>query len=92
MKCPLISVDGVRHLIIARFVQCAEIEPDFRQIRVNSNGSRIGIQGVVELIDVVIEYSNRTPEGGILAISINRPLIRFVRLIKITRRHISPSK
>jgi hypothetical protein len=46
----------------------------------------------VELIDVVIQYSDRTPEGGILAISINRLLIRFVRLIKITRRHISPSK
>ena len=84
----LIGVDGVGHLIVARFVERSEIEPDFGEVGVNSDRARVGVQSVVELIDVVVEDSDRAPKCGILSISINGLLIRLVRFPEIARRHV----
>lgn len=58
LESALVSIDGVGHLIVAGFVESTEIEPNFGEVRVDSNRSRVGVEGIVELIDVVVENSD----------------------------------
>ena len=92
MERSLVGVDGVGHLIVAGFVERSQVEPDFGEVRVNSNRSRVGVEGVVELIDVVVQDSDRTPECWILSVSVDCLLIRFVRFAEIARRHVRSTK
>jgi len=88
LESTLVGVDRVRHLIVASFVECSEVEPDFRKVWVNSNRSRVGVEGIVELVDVVVEDSDRTPERRVLSVSINSLLISFVSFTEIVCRHV----
>ena len=84
----LVGVDSVRHLVVARLVKGAEVEPDFGEVGVDSDRARVGVEGVVELVDVVVEDADRAPEGGVLAVAVDCLLIRFVRLAKVVGRHV----
>lgn len=92
LESSLVSVDGVRHLIVTSFVKCPEIEPDFGEVGMNPNRARVGIESVVKLIDVVVENSDRTPESGVLSISINSLLVSFVSFAEIVRSHVSSTE
>lgn len=51
----LISIDGIGHLIVTRFVQGPEIEPDFSQVRVDANSPRIRVERIVVLTDSIVK-------------------------------------
>lgn len=40
----LVGVDSIWHLIVTGLIQSAEIVPNFRDVRVDANGTRIGVQ------------------------------------------------
>lgn len=88
----LVGVDSVRHLIVARLVERSEVEPDFSEVRVNANGAGVSVESVVELIDVVVEYSDRAPEGRVLAIPIDCLLIGLVGLAKVAGGHVGATE
>lgn len=92
LQRPLIRVDRVRHLIVTRFIQCTEIEPNFSEVRVNTYRARVGVQSVVELIDVVVQHANRAPKGWIFAVTVHGLLISLVRLAKVARGHVRSSE
>lgn len=92
LESALVSVDSIRHLVVARFVESTEIEPNFGEVRVDSNRSRVGVESIMELIDIVVENSNRTPESWILAISVNSLLIRFVSFSEVARCHVGSTE
>jgi hypothetical protein len=87
-----IGIDGVRDLVVARFVQTSKIEPDFTDVGIESDRSRVGVQGVSVLVDLVIEYTDRAPEGGVAAVSVDCLLVRFVGLVVSLRRHVCSTK
>lgn len=53
-----IRVDGISDLVIATFVKASEVKPNFRNVWVDANGSRIGIKCVTELVDLEVEDTN----------------------------------
>lgn len=92
LQSALVCVDGVRHLVVARFVQRAEVVPHFGEVRVNANCPRVGIERVVVLVDVVVQHPDRAPERRILPVAIDCLLVSLVRLAKIVRRHVRPAE
>lgn len=62
--------------------------PHLRQVRVGADGSGVGIQRVVVLVDFVVEHTDRAPERRVLAISVHSLLVRFVGLAIVTPSHI----
>jgi hypothetical protein len=58
--------------------QSAEIVPDLRDVRVQANSSRVRVQGISVLVDLVIQDTNGAPKSGILPIAIHGLLIGFI--------------
>jgi hypothetical protein len=88
----LVGVDRVGDLVVARLVQRSKVEPHLCKIRVDSDRARVGVEGVVELVDFVVENSDRAPERWVLAVAVDCLLVRLVRLAKVVRRHVRPSE
>jgi copper chaperone CopZ len=88
----LVGVDGVRHLVVAGFVESAEVEPDFSEVGVDADGARVGIESVVELVDVVVKDTDRAPERRVLAVAVDGLLVRLVRLPEVVRGHIGATE
>ncbi len=64
--CALVRMDGVADLVVASFVQAAKVEPDFRDVRIETDGTRVGIQCIAVLVDLVVENTDGAPEGRVL--------------------------
>lgn len=60
--------------------QGTEIIPHLRNIGVEAYCTGICIKGIPILVDLVIKDTNRAPERGVAAISINGLLVGFVGL------------
>lgn len=88
----LVSVQGIRDLVIARFVQSAEVIPDFGDVGVEADGSGVGIQSISVLVDLIVQDADRAPKRGVLTIPINRLLVRFVRLGVLLLSHVAPAE
>lgn len=58
----------------------------------DSNGARVGVEGVVELVDVVVKDADGAPEGGVLAIAVDGLLVSLVGLAKVARRHVGATE
>lgn len=90
--CSLICIEGVGDLIIAGFVQSAEIVPHFGDVRVEANGTRVGIQGITILVDLVVQHTNRAPERGVLAITVHGLLVCLVRFWVLLLGHVASAE
>lgn len=89
---PGVRIDGVRDLIVATLIQAAEIEPNLGDVWVNSDGARICVQGVTELIDLEVQHSNGAPECRVASVAIDGLLIRFVGLVILLPRHVGTTE
>jgi hypothetical protein len=76
--CTGICVDGVRDLIVAAFVQ---IKPDFGDIGIDADSTRISINTITILVDLEIEDADRAPEGRIATILVDSLLAGFICLV-----------
>jgi hypothetical protein len=75
-------------LVVATLVKAAQVKPDLRNVRVDADSTRVRIKSVTELVDLEVKDTNRTPKGGVTAISVNRLLVGFVRLIVLLTGHV----
>jgi len=87
-----IGIDGVSDLVIATFIQATEIEPHFGNVWINADGSRIGVEGVTELVNLEVQDSDRTPEGWVASISVDCLLVCLVGFVILLTRHISATE
>jgi hypothetical protein len=72
--------------------QCAKIIPYFRDVRVQANGSGICVKSIPVLVDLVVQHSDRAPEGRVLAVAIDCLLVGLVRLGILLLRHVTASQ
>lgn len=72
--------------------QSTEIIPDFRDVGVEADGARVGIEGVSVLVDLVVQDTDRAPESGVLAIAVDGLLVGFIRLGVLLLRHVTTAK
>jgi hypothetical protein len=87
-----VGINGVRDLVVATLVEAAEIEPYFRNVRVDPDSARICVQCIPELIDLEIQDADRTPERWVASVTINSLLIGFVGLVVLLASHISTTE
>jgi len=87
-----VRINGVRDLIVATLIQAAEIKPHLGNVWVDSDGTRICVQGVAELINLEIEHSDGAPECGVASIAIDSLLICFVCLVILLARHVGTTE
>jgi hypothetical protein len=60
--------------------QCAKVVPNLRDVRIESDGTRVRIKCVAILVNLVVKYSNGTPECRISTVTVHRLLVGLVRL------------
>lgn len=53
-----IGVKSIGNLVVAGFVQSTKIIPNFRDVRVQTDSTRVGVQGITVLVDLVVEHTN----------------------------------
>ena len=87
-----IRIDRIRDLVVAALVERAKVEPDFRNVRIDSDRTRVGVQRIPELVDLEIEDANRTPKRRVATIPIDSLLVSFVRLVVFLSSHVRPSQ
>jgi len=87
-----ISVDGIRNLIVAALVETTEIKPDFGDVGIDTDSTRVGVERISKLIDLKIENTNRTPKSRIAPIAIYSLLVSFIRLVILLAGHIGTAQ
>lgn len=92
LTCSGISIDGIRNLVVATFIQATKIKPNLRYVWIDADGSRIRVQSVTELIDLEIQNTDRAPERWVPAITVNCLLVCFICLVVFLARHVCPSE
>lgn len=85
------KVSGTRCRAQATY-ESTQIIPDFRDPWVEPDGPRVRIQRVTVLVDLVIQHSDRAPEGGIPAVAVNGLLVSFVRLGILLHLHVAAAE
>lgn len=88
----LVSIQGIANLVVARLIQGAKVVPNLRDKGVESDGPRVGIQGVAILVDLIVQDTNRTPEGGVPAIAIDGLLVGLVSLGVLLELHVATAE
>jgi hypothetical protein len=72
--------------------QSAEIVPNLGDPRIEPNRTRIRVESVPVLVDLVVEHTDRAPEGGIAAIAIHSLLVGFVGLVVLLHLHVAAAE
>ena len=72
--------------------QCSEIVPNFRNVRVEADGTRVRIECVTVLVDLVVQDSDGAPECWIASVTIDSLLVCLVRLGILLLRHVAASE
>lgn len=88
----LIRVKRISRLIVARFVQCSKIIPNLGDVGVESDGTRIGVQSIAILIDLVVQHANTAPECGVTSIAVDSLLVSLVCLGILLLGHVASAK
>jgi hypothetical protein len=89
---PAVSIESIGNLVVARLIQGTQIIPDLGDVWVQANRTRVSIERIAVLVDLVIENTNRTPESGVTTIAVNRLLVGFVCLRVLRLRHIAATE
>ncbi len=58
--------------------QCAQVVPDFRNVRVESYCARVRIQRVSILVDLVVQDTDGAPERWVSAVAVHSLLVSFI--------------
>jgi hypothetical protein len=90
--CTGVCIDGVGNLVVATLVQTSKIKPDFGDIWIDADSTRVSIESVTVLVDLKIEYTDGAPEGRITTVPVDRLLVSFVSLVVLLTSHISTTK
>lgn len=71
--------------------QSTQVVPDFRNVRVQSNSSRVSVESITVLVDLVVEHTNRAPEGGVLSVTVDGLLVCLICLGVLLLGHVAPT-
>lgn len=87
-----VRVNGIGDLVVARLVEGSQVEPNFRDVRIESNRSRVRVESVSVLVDLEVEDSDRAPEGRVSTISVDGLLVGFVGFVVALTCHEGSSE
>lgn len=104
----LVSVQCIGGLVVARLVlgrvshaqqqhchstyQSSQVVPNLGNVWIQANGTRVGVESVTVLIDLVIEHTNGAPKGRVASITVHGLLVGFVSLWILLLRHVAATQ
>ena len=103
----LVCIEGIGGLVVARFVlsmvsvvrcclastyQGAQVVPHFGNVRIQTDGFGVGVKSIAILIDLVVQDTDGTPEGGIATISIHGLLVGLEGFGILALGDVAPSQ
>jgi hypothetical protein len=92
LRSTSVSINGIADLVVARLVQASQIIPNLRDVRVNSDSTRISVECITVLVDLEIENADRAPKRRITPVTIDCLLISFVCLVVLLPGHKGAAK
>lgn len=92
LSSTLVSVQSVGSLVVAGLVERTKIIPDFRNVGVEANGTRVRVESISVLVDLVVEYADGAPKGRIAAVAIDGLLVGLVGLGVLLLSHVASSQ
>lgn len=72
--------------------QCSQVVPHFRNVGIEADGTRVCVEGVAVLINLVVQHADGAPECGVAPVAVNGLLVGLVRLGKLLLRHVAASE
>jgi hypothetical protein len=87
-----VRIERVAGLIVARLIQSAKVVPDFGNVGVEANGTRVRVKRIAVLVDLVVEHTDRTPECRVATIAVYGLLVGFVGFGVLLLRHVASAK
>lgn len=88
----LVGVDSVGELVVAGLVEGAEVVPHFGEVRVGADGSGVGVEGVVVLVDLVVEHADGAPESWVAAVAVDGLLVGLVGFAVLGTGHVGSAE
>jgi hypothetical protein len=79
-------------LVVAALIQTSKIEPDFRDVGIDADSTRISVESVTVLADLKIEYANGAPESRIATVPVNGLLVSLVGFVVLLTSHVGTTK
>jgi hypothetical protein len=89
---PLVGVHSISDLVVARLIQCTKIIPNFWDVGIQTNCTRVGVQSIPVLVDLVVQHSNRAPERRVLSVPVDGLLVSLVCLGILLLRHVASTE
>jgi hypothetical protein len=87
-----ISIQRIGDLVVARFIQSTQVIPDLRNVGVQADSARVRVKSIAVLVDLVVEHTNRAPEGRVAAVAVDSLLVSFVCLGVFRERHVAATE
>lgn len=72
---PLIRVESIAELAIARLVESSQVVPRLTDIRVEGDRPAVGVESVSILVNLIVQHTDTAPERGITGIAVDRLLV-----------------
>lgn len=92
LVCALVSVQSVGNLVVARFIERAEIKPDLADVWIELDCATVCVESVAILADLIVQDTDGAPKGGISAIAVDGLLIRLVSLVVFLLGHVASTE
>lgn len=88
----LVGVKRVGCLVVARLIQSSKVIPDLRNVGVESDSTRVGIQCVAVLVDLIVQDTDTAPESGVTPVAVDGLLVSLVCLGVLLLGHVASTK
>jgi hypothetical protein len=92
VSSPRVCVESVASLVVAGLVERTKVIPNLRNVRVEADGTRVRVKRVAVLVDLVVEHTNRAPEGRVATVTIDCLLVGFVGFGVLLLRHVATTE
>jgi hypothetical protein len=90
--CTSIGVEGIGDLVVARLVQSAQIVPHLGDVGVQADSTRVSIERVTVLVDLVVKDTDRAPECGVATVAVDSLLVSLVGFGVLGLRHVAATE
>lgn len=72
--------------------QSAEIIPHLRDVGIQADSARVGVEGITVLVDLIVQHTNGTPEGRVSTVTVDCLLVGLIRLGVLLLRHVASTE
>lgn len=92
LRSPAVGIESIADLVVAGFVESAQVVPHLRDVWIKSDCTRVCVESITVLVDLVVKHTDGAPECWIATISIDSLLICFVGFVVLPLSHVTSTQ